>query len=239
MRFAVGNAIGYAAALLVLATTAGVPALAQQVGYPPAQSPYRDLTTSQRLTLFGGYYSAHEDVLGVVPNSAPLIGVQYEITVGGPAQFFARLQRASSRRNVYDPTKPQASRSLGTVSDPLYLADIGFSFNLTGQKSWHHLVPTAGFGIGFARAEGSAPADPYLFGTQFAMMGDLGVRYVVSDALELRLGLGNTLYQNHYPSAYYVKGTADTTALLSPNTAKSSYLNNWRLTAGVAFPLFR
>jgi len=55
---------------------------------------------------------------------------------------------------------------------------------------------------------------------------------------ELRLAVGNTLYQNHYPPGYYVV-TGNIPALLGSDVPKSSYLNNWRFTAGLAVPIFK
>jgi len=231
----VKHAVHIAAALLVLSAT---PVLAQQVGYPPDKSPYQDLVTSQHLTVYGGYYHAGKDDVGAAPGSAPMLGLRYEIDIAGPAQYWIRLGRVSSDRNSYNPLLPTATRSLGKVSDPLYLAETGFSFNLTGRKSWHSIVPVIGFGAGVASATKKAPNDPYRFGTQFAFSTEFGVRVIPSNRYELRFMLGNTFYQNHYPSAYFTKST-DTTAVLGASSSRSSYLANVALTAGLSVPLFR
>jgi hypothetical protein len=215
------------------------PVAAQQVvGYPPSQSPYRDLETPQRITVYAGYFLAGKDPIGAHPHSAPMIGARYEVTVGGPAQFFVRLAFANSKRNAYDPSEIQANRSLGTVNAPLLFGDLGFSFNLTGQKSWHHLVPTAGFALGAVNASTRTTNDPYYFGTSFEVSTDFGIRYVPNNDLEARFNLGNTLYQTRYPTAYYTQAT-DGTSLLQAGTSRSSYRNNWMFTAGVSFPIFR
>ena len=50
------NHVNELAALLLLAAAAPPLLQAQQVvGYPPDQSPYHDVETPQRITLFGGY----------------------------------------------------------------------------------------------------------------------------------------------------------------------------------------
>ena len=212
------------------------PLLGQVVGHLPEQSPYNDIENPQRIWLFGGYFNARKDDAGAAPQSAPLLGAQYEITVGGPAQFFVRLERVGSQRATYDPANPTAKRD--TVGDPLWLADLGFSFNLTGQKSWHNIVPTLAFGIGIAGLKKVNADDPYDFGTQFQLSTDFDINYMLKGSSELRLGVGNTLYQNHYPPGYYVV-TGNTPALLGSNVSKSSYLSNWRFTAGLAVPIFR
>ena len=123
---------------ITIATTAGAQV---SVGYPPQKSPYRDLEYHSELTAFGGYFSPASEPAGVAPRGGPMGGIRYEVNVGGPVQLVARFARASSERNVIDPTLPAASRALGSVSWPVYLADVGFSLNLTGQRSWHGIVP--------------------------------------------------------------------------------------------------
>ena len=120
------------------------------VGHPPARSPFRDLEFKHELTLFGGYYQAAKDPAGVAPRSAPMEGIRYELTVGGPVQFVARLARVNSERHVINPLEPRATRDLGVQSWPVYLTDLGFSLNLTGQRSWHGIVPVVSGGIGIA-----------------------------------------------------------------------------------------
>jgi hypothetical protein len=167
-----------------------------------------------------------------------MLGLRYEVDIAGPAQFWARVARVSSERNAYNPTVAAESRLLGKFSDPLYLADVGFTFNLTGRKSWHRIVPVVGFGIGVANASKMVTTDPYNFGTQFSFSTEAGVRIVPSDRYEVRLMIGNTFYKNHYPNEYTLNG-ADTTSVLGPNVARSSYLANFALTAGLSIPLFR
>jgi hypothetical protein len=221
-------------ALVALST----PALAQQIGYPPDQSPYRDLDWSQHFTVYGGYYHAHKDRVGAAPQSAPIIGVRYEVDIAGPAQFFVRAARVSSKRNAFDVTQPAATKSLGEVSAPLYLADVGFSFNLTGRKSWHSIVPVIGLGIGVASASKAVARDPYRFGTQFSFSGEAGVRIVPSHRYEIRLMLDNTFYQNHYPNSYYATAS-DGSAVLPLGVSKSAYFSNTAFTAGLSLPIFR
>jgi hypothetical protein len=228
-------------AALMLATSMPLfapPLVAQQVGYSPEQSPYRDLVWSQHLTLYGGYYAAHADAVGAAPGSAPMLGLRYELDIAGPAQFFVRAARVSSKRNAFDPTLPQSGRSLGEASAPLLLADAGFSFNLTGRKSWHSIVPVFGFGLGIASSTKQVPNDPYKLGTQFAFSTQLGIRVVPNRHYELRFMVDNMFYQNHFPASYYAK-SADTTSVVPSSVSKSSYLANTALTAGISIPLFK
>lgn len=211
------------------------------VGHLPAESPYRDVRPAQHLTFLGGYFNTQHDEIGATPRSGALFGVRYDFPVSGPAEFFARGQRVSSHRLAFDPTLPAAGRSLGDQSVALYIADIGFALNLTGQKSWHHVIPVIGVGLGVASASqpSTGGKDPYKFGTQFAITADAGLRIVPGNSYELRLMVGNTLYQNHYPAGYYVAPAGGSAPLLTAGTATSGYRSNLSYTAGLAVPIFR
>ena len=161
---------------MTIATTAGAQV---SVGYPPQDSPYRDLEYHSELTAFGGWFRPASDPAGVAPRGGPMGGIRYEINVGGPVQLVARFARAASERNVIDPTKPKATRSLGSAEWPVYLADVGFSLNLTGQRSWHGVVPVTYLGAGVASDAGKkVEADPYRLGTTFAISYAAGLRFV-------------------------------------------------------------
>jgi hypothetical protein len=216
-----------------------LPAQAQvSVGYPPNRSPFRDLEFHQELTVFGGYFKAAKDVAGVVPQSAPLGGLRYEITVGGPLQLVARAARANSERNVIDPTMTGASRNLGTQSWPVYLADVGISINLTGQRSWHGVVPVVNTGVGIVTDAGKkVDEDPYRLGTTFAISFGGGLRFVPGGRFHLRADVGTYMYQIKYPSAYYAAPT-DGTAVLESSQAKNFWKRNPALTLGVSYFLF-
>ncbi len=228
-------------ALFVLALIAATtPAAAQvSVGYPPAASPYRDLEYHQELTVFGGYFNAARDPAGTAPKAAPIAGIRYEANVGGPAQLVVRFAEARSDRNVIDPTQPEESRSLGTRTWPVYLVDFGMSLNLTGQRSFHGLVPVTYVGVGVATDAGKKVAeDPFRLGTTFAFSLAGGLRFVPGGRFQMRLDAGTYMYQIKYPAAYYILAS-DNTAALGPSQAKSFWKRNGVYTFGVSYLLFR
>ena len=190
----------------------------------------------------GGTDRTEKDDIGAAPHSAPLIGARYDLTIGGLAQFFVRAMRVSSERTAFNPLgiSPD-SQKLGKVSDPLVMGDLGFALDLTGQKSWHNLIPTIGFAIGVANASnGVAEEIRTYFGTQFSISSDLGLRYELGKTYELRIDAGNTLYQNHYPSeSISCRPRTGRRYACGSNVSKSSYLNSWMLMAGLSVPIFR
>src|SRR6185503_8615666 len=217
-----------------------VPAAAQvDVGYPPPKSPFRDLEFKHEITAFGGYYLAAEDPAGVAPRSAPMEGIRYELTVGGPVQFVARLARVNSERQVINPLEPRASRDLGVESWPIYLTDLGFGLNLTGQRSWHGVVPVVNMGIGLASdLDKQADDDPFNVGTTFAFSLGGGLRIVPGGRFEMRADAGTWIYKYKYPTTYYAT-TADNTTVLGPKVAKDFWKRNLGLTLGASYNLFR
>jgi hypothetical protein len=226
--------------LTVAFALVAVPAAAQvDVGYPPPKSPFRDLEYKHELTVFGGYYMAAKDVAGVAPKSAPMEGIRYELTVGGPVQFVARLARVNSERQVINPLEPRASRDLGVESWPIYLTDLGFGLNLTGQRSWHGVVPVVNMGIGLASdLDKQADDDPFNVGTTFAFSLGGGLRIVPGGRFEMRADAGTWLYKYKYPATYYAT-TSDNTTVLGPKVAKDFWKRNLGLTLGASYNLFR
>ena len=166
-------------------------------------------------------------------------GVRYEVTVGGPAQIVVRLARVSSERNVIDPTKPAATRNIGSQSWPVYLVDAGLSLNLTGQRSFHGVVPVVYTGLGLASDRNkAADADPFKLGTTFAFSLAGGLRFVPGGRFQVRADAGTYIYQIKYPTAYYAT-TSDNTSVLAAKQAKNFWKRNGVLTLGASYLLFR
>jgi hypothetical protein len=210
------------------------------VGYPPEKSPFKDLEYHSEFTLFGGYFRGANDPAGVAPRGGPIAGLRYEIGVGGPAQLVVRAARASSERNVIDPTKPAATRNLGSQAWPVYLADLGLAINLTGQRSFHDIVPVTYAGIGIATDAGKrATGDPYRLGTTFALSFAGGLRFVPGGRFQMRADAGTYMYQIKYPAGYYINNLIDNTAVLGPSQSKNFWKRNGVYTLGISYLLFR
>ena len=221
-----------ALALVVTATTARA-----QVGSLPQNSPFRDIEVSQELTFFGGHYSAGKDPLNVAPHSGPMFGIRYEKHVGGPAFITARWSHVKSERFAIDPAKIGAARQLGKKSVGLDIFDVNLAINLTGQKSFHHIVPVVNVGAGIASCGCNVDPDPYSFGTPFAFSFGGGLRYVPGGRFQLRVDWNDYLYQLKYPTKYYENTGSG--AVAAPNQARSFWKNNGALTVGASLLFFR
>lgn len=222
-----------ALALVFVATTARA-----QVGHLPENSPYRDLETSQEFTFFGGHYAAGKDPIGIAPQGGPMYGLRYEVHVGGPAFLMARWSHVNSERFAIDPTKSGTAAQLGKANVSINLYDLDLALNLTGEKSFHHLVPVVNFGAGVASCGCAVKSDPYTFGTPFAFSFGGGLRFVPGGRFQLRLDWNDHLYQLKYPTAYYVTPTNGTPAV-NGKQARSFWKNNRALTVGASLLFFR
>jgi len=209
-----------------------------QVGHLPDHSPYRDLEASQEFTLFGGHYNAGEDPAHIGPQNGPMWGFRYQIHVGGPAFLTGRFAHVNSKRDAIDPTKLAATRSLGTHDVGVSLYDVNLAVNLTGQKTFHNIVPVVNVGAGIATCGCTVDKDPYTFGTPFAFSFGGGIRYAPGGRFQITADWNDYLYQLKYPTEYYVVPTGGTAAV-SGNQARSFWKNNRALTIGASLLFFR
>lgn len=209
-----------------------------QVGYPPQQSPFRDLVYRQEITGYAGYFLGARGVAGVAPGSGPAVGARYEVRIGGPAQFTARLAHVWSERTVIDLTRPDTSVLRRRDEPwPLLIGDVGLTVNLTGQKSIRSLVPVLNAGVGVASDLGrqADPGGGFKFGTPFAFSFGAGVRWVPGGALQARLDFTDYLYQLSYPDVYFT-GSAP---ILGTSAPRSEWKHSLLFSFGVSYLFFR
>ena len=234
-----------AATICALGLLALTRPLAAQVGYEPAKSPYQDVPWRQGITGIVGWYNAAVDPAGVAPRSAPMYGLRYDVQLAGPAQLTVRSVATMSKRHVLDPRQPRATRLLGEVSAPLLLTDVGIALNLTGQRSWHGLVPVVQFGAGVAAdLKPASDVGNYKFGgtsgTTFALSLGTGIRYVPGgryNRWEVRGDVTDYLFAIKYPSSYI--STAATPSILGSTASASSWRHNAGLTLGLTYRFLR
>ena len=217
----------------LVALVAAGPAAAQ-VGHDPSSSPYRDLEHKQEITWLFGYVRARHDPAGVAPRSAALTGLRYEINLAGPLGLSADLTRSFSERTVLDPAKPLATRTVGTQSTPVYAADVALALDLTGRKSWHHLVPQLRGGLGVVSSSAKDDSSGYSFGTPFAFTFGGGLKFVPGGRFQLRADVTDRVFKLSYPDSYY-RSASDNTSVLTDVTPRSFYTHHTALTVGVSY----
>jgi hypothetical protein len=221
-----------ALSLAALALLVASPAVAQ-VGHDPARSPYLDLEYRQELTPFGGYVRARKDPAGVLPQSASIAGLRYELYLGGPVSLTTDASALFANRTVIDPRLIASRRVIGTESAPVYALDVGLALGLTGRKSWHHIVPQLRAGFGVATSKAADDSAGYKFGTPFAITFGGGLKLVSTGRLQLRADVGERLFKQKYPDSYYQKAS-DNTAVLT-DAKRSFWTHHTLLTVGVSY----
>jgi hypothetical protein len=218
----------------VVALLAALPAAAQ-VGHEPAQSPYIDLEYNQEITALFGYMRARHDPAGVAPQSAPMVGLRYEWTLTGPLALSADATHAFSTRDVIDPSRPKATRSIGSEPAPINSLDLALALNLTGRKSWHHIVPQIRGGLGVMSSRVKDDSSGFAFGTPFAFTLGGGLKFVPTGGrLQLRVDVTDRIFKLSYPDSYY-RLASDNTAVLDVSTPRSFYTHHTALTVGVSY----
>jgi hypothetical protein len=208
--------------------------LSAQVGHAPNNSPYVDLEHAQELTFIVGQYQAHRDPANVGPQSGLLLGAHYEWRAGGPAYLIAEVARVQSNRDVINPFRANATRDLGTKSQPLYTGDFDIGLGPTGGKSWHHIVPELIGGVGLISDFRSEPdTGGFKFGTRFALNFGGGIRIVPGGKWAIRADIKDRMYTIAYPEAFYVAPTGGT-ALIPSTQSKSFWTHNPAFTLGLS-----
>jgi hypothetical protein len=217
-----------AASLVLISRVAGA-----QVGTEPAKSPFIDIEQRHEFNLFGGYYSAKKDPAKVAPQSAPLGGFMYAWRASGPVHIGMSFMTVNSQRTELDPAKPSATRVVGTNTEPLYAADGFISVALTGERSWHHLMPMAGAGLGIITNAQGPDVGGFRFGTRFAFPWGAGVRWIPGGGrFQLRADIKDWMYTLKYPQAYHTAPSSSDSPILAPTDRASRWTNNFAMTVG-------
>jgi hypothetical protein len=224
---------------LALAIGIGAPGAAAQVGYPPAKSPFLDVEKTHEITPLFGWFAAQRDPARVAPRSGAMTGLQYEWRATGPLHLGADFVIVNSSRNGLDPSRPAGTRDLGNDAQPLYAADVFLAASLTGGRTWHHLMPMVGAGLGLITNTRKADVGGFRFGTRFAFPWSAGVRWVPGGGnLQVRADIKDWMYTIAYPQSYYTTSNADA-PIVSSTTPTSRWTNNFAMTVGVSFMFSR
>jgi hypothetical protein len=202
------------------------------------ESPYRDVEFRQELSPFAGWFLAGKDPAGVAPRSGPMLGLRYDLLLGGPAYLTARVGSIVTERAVIDPARAPGDRTIGTAQRPLTFVDIGVTTALTGQKTWNGLQPLVHLGAGAISAFQGADVGGFNFGTSFAFAYGTGVKWVPGGRLAYRADVGGQLYRVRYPDRYFAAGLDDS-PVLPADAARSDWLNNLAITFGVSYQFRR
>ena len=161
--------------------------------------------------------------------------MRYGLHIGGPGgdehPGRARIVRPATCSTLRR-TAPRATSAPSPIrsGSPTW----GINLALTGQKSFHHLVPQFGFGVGVSKSNSSKDVGGYSFGTGFAIHFGGGLKFVHarpmgraprSDGLLLA-----ALVSGRVPSA-----PTGSTPVLSADQAQNEWKQNATITFGISY----
>jgi hypothetical protein len=217
------------------ALAAPVAADAQQI-----RSPYEFVETAQSLGVQFGYAAANTGALDLGPRSGPLATARYVIRLQGPMAVEAEAGFLRAERGVYNLVQdtllepPTRIERVGEADVTLLLLKGGLRMHLTGQRTYHNLLPYLVVGGGAvidlagrgAADELVTPEARYRFGTSFAGELGAGVDWFLSRQLSLRGDVRNLFWRLDTPDAYLLRDAT---------TTHQQWVRNLTLTAGAAW----
>ena len=191
---------------LLICSLLGVHQVASaQVGHRPESSPYRDLRAKRVLSFVGGYMNGSAGKAGVGPGDGPFAGARFDLHLSGPAAVTFGAGMAKLERIIIDPTWGPANRTLDTASQSVLMLDAGIDLLLTGEKTWHGMIPYFGGGLGFALG-GDVSADTlsgFSFSTHFTTGPRLGIWVHPSDRITFRIEGRDKIWRLKYPDGFF------------------------------------
>lgn len=222
---------------LAVAAIIVVAPLQAQVGHDPSRSPFHDLTTTQGFSLVVGRFAGNRTVAGVGARPGVFVGLRFDTRLSGPAGFWASVARISSSRLVVSPDT--VITVTGPVDMPLIAADLGIALNLTGAKSWHHLAPFVGLGIGvLSPTKSVTDQGGYAAATNFSFVPTIGTRLFVGRKLAVRLDARDYYFRYEWPLSYYGGTDANNVVyppVLDESTPARQWTHNLALSVGLTY----
>ncbi len=227
------------AALAAVATAVALAAAADAAAQRIA-SPYRFVERKQDIGPFTSYLSTDRGSANLGPDSGLLYGLRYVLRVSEPLRFSAFTAVFPAQRDVIDPTGDDAPNVVGTEDLDLLFLSGQLHLVLTGTRTWHNLAPYVIVGLGMiieltgdpSCAVGSTRPDcrvgvreRFDFGTSFLGTGGLGLMWIPSGRLGLRLQVTDMIWRLRAPGEFFDQG-------LAPET---DWTNNLELSAGLGF----
>jgi hypothetical protein len=190
-------------ALLMLAVAG--PAFAQRI-----DTPYRFFEETQAAGVTAAYISTDKGSLGLGPESGVAFGARYHIRLSGP--FFVEgeaLYFPATRAVLDTAVVDSAFVRVGEAKTDIMLVQASLRFNITGQRTWHRILPFFLLGVGLgieASDDDAADADipgeaRFDFGTTFAGQLGGGIEIFPAERVAIRLDARNILWQLKTPQA--------------------------------------
>jgi len=163
------------------------------------------------LSLFGGYLGGSAGAAGVGPTDGTIIGARADFGLTAAIDLTASLAGADLGRQPINPTQGTEGRILDPARQLVLLVDGGIALRLSGNKTWHGLLPYAGLTLGVAIGTNVA-ADSlsgFDFGLHFQTGPQIGVRVHPASRIFFRLEARDVVWRLKYPTVFFETPSAD------------------------------
>jgi hypothetical protein len=159
--------------------------------------------------------------------------------MGGPADAFVDLSVARLKRTLIDRDSVPEARVIGTAKQTLLFADVGANLLLTGQKTWHGLIPYVGGNLGLVfGSDVSQDVSGFKFAVHFLTGPQVGIRLHPSDRISLRVEARDVIWRLSYPLAFLESPASDIPPVLDPQIHdESEWIHHLVLSFGLGFAL--
>jgi hypothetical protein len=186
--------------------------LSAQIGYDPGHSPFHDIGGGSGPRLSFGYLMGGRGRIPVGISDGSTIGVNYDVSVGGPFTFTFGGAYGLTTARIVNPFVGRDSATSGPVASRVVLLDAGILLGLTGHKTWHGLAPYFGASMGLAFGDSlKADSSGYTFGTKFTLMPAMGVRWYPSSRFVVQADARLVMWKLNYPSSFKEPNAVDST----------------------------
>lgn len=184
-------------------------------------TPYRFFDQTQAAGLAIAYISTDQGSVGLGPESGVAYGGRYHIRLSGPFFIEGEALYFPTTRAVLD-TSIVATDStferVGEADMAIALVQASLRFQLTGQRTWHGMLPFILLGAGLAleaqdddEADEAVPSEArFDFGTTFAGQLGAGIEVFPARGLAIRIDARNILWQLKTPQALQLRDTGRT-----------------------------
>ena len=173
-------------------------------------TPYRFFDETQGLGAAVAYIDTDGGTIGLGPKSGVAFGARYHIRLSGPFFVEAEALYFPTTRAVLDSAVvDSAFVRVGEADIGLAVVQASLRFQLTGQRTWHGILPFLLMGGGVALqaqddddADANIPAEArFDFGTTFAGQFGAGIEVFPVERLALRIDVRNILWELDSPQA--------------------------------------
>jgi hypothetical protein len=217
--------------ILLLAFLCAAGTADAQVGYPPADSPFRDIDKKWSLTALYGQSYGDGGKLGVGPHDGTTYGGRLELVLGAPLAVALTGSWGQFIRDILVPVDSVTPPDHRQIDQDLLMIEAAIQLNLTGRKTWHRLAPFLALSAGWVQGSETANAlkadvSGYQFGSQFYWSPSAGTRLFLTRQLFLRADARYVSWKLSYPHS-----NAD----LIPDNKFEEWDGNFEWRAGLGF----